>query len=131
MSSPNDPLTASPAGQAPHTPLTLPLTLLHSSTLPHTHLHPLTLPHTPRPHQGLILDASFLSWRDLDQLPHADELQQQQQHTAAGDAAQASSSSKDSHSPPSRKHPVWLALDEVVDPVSQEYVITQPWSWDV
>lgn len=54
-----------------------------------------------RPHQGLVLDVSPLEWHTLEVLPPPEELQQQLEGGAAG----------------STRHPVWLALDEVVDPV--------------
>lgn len=85
----------------------------------------LCLPNVPRPHQGLILDASPLIWREMDQLPHVDDLQRptssmqpaadEDSSAAAGEASSSSSSSGQAV----LQHPVWLALDEVVDPVSQ------------
>ena len=45
--------------------------------------------------QGLVLDCSALEWQLMDQLPPAEE--------AAAD---------------SKRLPIWLALDEVEDPVS-------------
>ena len=48
--------------------------------------------------QGLVLDCSALAWEPLDQFPPADE------------AAAASV-----------RLPVWLALDEIEDPVSSPY----------
>ncbi len=48
-----------------------------------------------RPHQGLVLDCEALSWQALDTLPHA------------RDAVR-----------PGQAPPVWVALDEVTDPVS-------------
>ncbi|GBF91307.1 rRNA methyltransferase [Raphidocelis subcapitata] len=57
--------------------------------------HDLNMLSENRPHQGLLLDCSPLDWERMDRLPDAvtgDE---------AGDA---------------KRWPVWLALDEVVDP---------------
>jgi hypothetical protein len=72
-----------------------------------------------RPHQGLILDASPLEWEFMDMLPSLEELsqqqQQQQQDGSSGDAEQQQQ--------PAVKFPVWLALDEVVDPVSVKFTV--------
>ncbi len=57
--------------------------------------HDLNLLSGDRPHQGLILDCSPLLWQLLDEFPPA---------TVAVAAAAG------------RPLPVWLALDEVVDP---------------
>jgi hypothetical protein len=48
-------------------------------------------------------------------LPSLEELQQQQQQHQAG------SSSSEAEQPPAVKFPVWLALDEVMDPVSVDF----------
>jgi hypothetical protein len=70
-----------------------------------------------RPHQGLILDASPLIWREMEQLPDVADLPRQSEPIsipiAGTDIEQDSSSSSSSI-----QHPVWLALDEVMDPVS-------------
>ncbi len=58
--------------------------------------HDLNLLSDSRPHQGLVLDCSPLQWGQLDAFP-----------TAANIAAAA----------PGAPAPVWLALDEVMDPV--------------
>lgn len=73
-----------------------------------------------RPHQGLILDASPLIWRDMEQLPHVNDLPEQQAGAAgAADAQEPDGSSSGSGSSARcLQHPVWLALDEVMDPVS-------------
>jgi hypothetical protein len=47
-------------------------------------------------------------------LPSLEELEEQQQQQQAG----SSSSSSEAEQPPAVKFPVWLALDEVMDPVS-------------
>jgi hypothetical protein len=49
-------------------------------------------------------------------LPSLEELEQQQQQAG-------SSSSSDAEQPPAVKFPVWLALDEVMDPVSVDFAI--------
>jgi hypothetical protein len=61
-----------------------------------------------RPHQGLILDVSPLQWQQLEVLPTPEELQQQEQQQQQ----------QEQQLPAGLGHPVWLALDEVVDPVS-------------
>lgn len=74
-----------------------------------------------RPHQGLILDASPLIWRDMDQLPHVDDLQRPApapQPAAADGSDDAAERASSSSGRAVLQHPVWLALDEVVDPVS-------------
>lgn len=70
------------------------------------------LPINCRPHQGLILDASPLVWRELDVLPDATSMQQQQESEQPN-----STDSSNSSSTGGLRHPVWLALDEVMDPV--------------
>ncbi|KAG2498492.1 hypothetical protein HYH03_003744 [Edaphochlamys debaryana] len=60
--------------------------------------HELNLMSGDRPHQGLVLDVSPLDWMHLDEFPTAAEAM------AAARAAGAAGP------------PVWLALDEVVDP---------------
>lgn len=70
-----------------------------------------------RPHQGLILDASPLIWRDMEQLPHVDDLPQQQAGAGTVNEQEPGSSGSGS-SARGLQHPVWLALDEVMDPVS-------------
>ncbi|KXZ51241.1 hypothetical protein GPECTOR_13g728 [Gonium pectorale] len=59
--------------------------------------HELNLMSHDRPHQGLVLDVSPLEWAPRDEFPPAVQ--------AAAEAAAAG-----------RPPPVWLALDEVVDP---------------
>lgn len=54
--------------------------------------HELNLLSDNRPHQGLVLDCSELTWESLEDLPDASSL------------------------PADKRYPVWLALDEVVDP---------------
>lgn len=57
--------------------------------------HDLNMLSDNRPHQGLVLDASALEWEELDRLPDATQI------SAAGG-----------------RPPVWLALDEVQDPMN-------------
>jgi 21S rRNA (GM2251-2'-O)-methyltransferase len=56
--------------------------------------HDLNMLADNRPHQGLVLDCSALEWEAMDRLPDA------QPPDGGG------------------RRPVWLALDEVTDPVS-------------
>jgi 21S rRNA (GM2251-2'-O)-methyltransferase len=63
--------------------------------------HDLNLLSNDRPHQGLVLDVSPLSWQPMDVFP-----------TAESAVAQAQG-----------RLPVWLALDEVVDPQNLGAVI--------
>ena len=82
-----------------------------------------------RPHQGLILDASPLVWRSMEQLTHVDDLPRAvepitiplagaTEHSDEAGASSSSSSSDSSTGGSCIQHPVWLALDEVMDPVS-------------
>jgi 21S rRNA (GM2251-2'-O)-methyltransferase len=66
-----------------------------------TSKHDLNLLSNDRPHQGLVLDVSPLTWKPMDVFPTA----------AAAAAATAG------------RQPVWLALDEVVDPQNLGAVI--------
>ncbi|KAG2443921.1 hypothetical protein HXX76_002261 [Chlamydomonas incerta] len=59
--------------------------------------HELNLMSHDRPHQGLVLDVAPLTWTHMDEFPSA---------------AQAAAAAAAAGAPP----PVWLALDEVVDP---------------
>lgn len=64
------------------------------------------------------MDASPLIWRDMEQLPHVDDLPQQQAGAGVADEQEPGSSGSGSASSARRLlHPVWLALDEVMDPV--------------
>ncbi len=61
--------------------------------------------------QGLVLDVSPLEWSPLDEFPAAEQVMA---------AAAAAGLAQGRRAPP----PVWLALDEVVDPVSGWLVLS-------
>ncbi|GLI66164.1 hypothetical protein VaNZ11_009924 [Volvox africanus] len=73
-----------------------------------TSRHELNLMSHDRPHQGLVLDVSPLEWASLDEFPPADQLMA---GLAAETVVHGGGGGSGTLVPP-----VWLALDEVVDP---------------
>lgn len=67
--------------------------------------HDLNMVCDNRPHQGLVLDASPLDFENLDAVPWAKDVWGEGISTGHGDARPQSP-------------PIWLCLDEVMDPVS-------------
>lgn len=75
--------------------------------------HDLNLLSHDRPHQGLVLDVNPLNWATLDEFPSADEAMEASRRSLQEAAAAGANVALTNLGSP----PVWLALDEVVDPV--------------
>jgi 21S rRNA (GM2251-2'-O)-methyltransferase len=86
----------------------------------HASKHDLNMLSGNRPHQGLILDCSPLDWVALDRMPDHGSPGE------GGDPADGDEGSPDGEGEGAGagggvaggRYPVWLALDEVMDPVS-------------
>lgn len=72
-----------------------------------------------RPHQGLLLDCSPLEWLPMDRLPDASDASAAQ---AEGGAEAEGGEGGSAGGGAAARFPIWLALDEVVDPVRRQSV---------
>jgi hypothetical protein len=89
--------------------------------------HDLNMLADNRPHQGLLLDCSPLDWIPLDRLPDAPgaapaaagagEAEEGEEAGRADAEGGAAGGGEAAAAGGRGRHPVWLALDEVVDPV--------------